>query len=122
MDNKTEFIKKAMKNLDLTEQEALELWEIDNAPDTPEDIAEAKRVKQTIGRNYVACDKTKRKTPQKERKVNTTKLMLFELIQKVLPQECTNISLKTETELNFTFENKNYTLKLTEHRQNKGGK
>ena len=58
------------------------------------------------------------KKVEKERKVNLTKKMLLENFAETL--ECLNITdykIFTETEIDFKYNDKTYTLKLTEHKK-----
>lgn len=66
-------------------------------------------------KHYEKSDKP-RKTAKKERKVDTTKkrlLMDCKVLLKGLGAE--NLGVKTETEITFTFENEEYSLKLIRH-------
>ena len=68
-------------------------------------------------KEYAKSEKTRKNTP-KERKVDETKghiLTNCKTLLETLGAEVT--AVKTETEINFSFEGCNYTLKLTKHRQ-----
>lgn len=63
---------------------------------------------------------TKRKSTKKERKVDTTKKRLLMDCKVLLEKLGANIlSIKTETEISFSFEDDKYSLKLVKHRKNK---
>jgi len=116
--SKEETILNYMKKLDLTRQEAEQLYEDDNGAETAEQKELAKKAKAN-GRHY-ETDKTKRKTTPKERKVDTTKRDMFDAIKKALIIFGATITgIKTETELMFDFNNEHYSLKLTRHKQPK---
>lgn len=68
---------------------------------------------------YAKSEKA-RKNTSKERKVDTEKGELLALCKAILEQNGANVeSVKTETEISFTFGENNYTLKLTKHRAKK---
>lgn len=107
-----------MKTLSLTREEAEQLWEDDNSDEILPEVAElTEKAKKNLKRQYEINPDKKRKTSTKERKVNTTKKFLLEKFAETL----TNLGIaemqtKTETEISFEYDNKKYTLKLTEHR------
>ncbi len=111
-------IEKYMKTLSLTREEAEQLWEDDNSDEILPEVAElTEKAKKNLKRQYEINPDKKRKTSTKERKVNTTKKFLLEKFAETL----TNLGIaemqtKTETEISFEYDNKKYTLKLTEHR------
>ena len=85
-----------------------------------EEMAEME-IKATANRRYEQAENKKpRKT--KERKVDSTKKKILELLTEVLVDYgCLIVSTKTETEISFSFKDENYTLKLTKHRPKKQG-
>lgn len=84
-----------------------------------EEMAEME-IKANKNRHYEKSDKP-RKEVKKERKVDTTKKRLL-MDCKVLLEGlgAKIIGIKTETEVTFTFENEEYSLKLVKHRPKKG--
>ena len=66
-------------------------------------------------------DPLKKRTVKRERKVNENKKILIEKIAQALA-ETENLSVKTETEISFTYNGKSYSVKLTEHREKKAEK
>ena len=112
-----------MKSLSINRQEAEQLWIDDNTTDgnnvvlLPE-VAEMEKKAKQLPRHYVVGKQ--RKASTKERKVDYTKKDIMNDLQKALPPSATNISLKNELELSFTYNSENYTLKLTRHRAKKG--
>ena len=68
-------------------------------------------------KRYEKAEKPRKKT-EKVRKVDEEKKLLLEVIEDALTEDnhCEIISRKTETELTFTYNDNNYTVKLTKHR------
>lgn len=108
-----------MKTLSLTREEAEQLWEDDNSDEILPEVAElTEKAKKNLKRQYEINPDKKRKTSTKERKVNTTKKFLLEKFIEAF--KCLNITeyqLFTETEIDFKYNDKTYTLKLTEHKK-----
>lgn len=112
-------VSKYMQKLDISKQEAYQLIADDLSDEmTPEQKALTEKAK-CLGRHYETSN-TPRKKAQRQRKVNQTKGYLLDEIEICLNDLDIKITgRKTETEINFCFEDKHYTLKLTEHRQKK---
>ena len=71
-------------------------------------------------KNYVQSDVTKKPKKPKERKVDEEKGYLLGEVRKLLDSlGATDSQQKTETEINFNFNNTSYTIKLTKHRPKK---
>lgn len=88
--------------------------------ETPKEIVEnAKDMEKKANggkRRYEKSDKP-RKATSKERKVDETKGKLLMEVKAVIEKlGAVNISVKTETELHFTYDGAEYTFKLTKHR------
>ena len=107
-----------MKTLSLTREEAEQLWEDDNSDEILPEVAElTEKAKKNLKRQYEINPDKKRKASTKERKVNTTKKFLLEKFAETLASlGIEETQTKTETEISFEYDNKKYTLKLTEHR------
>lgn len=106
-----------MKKLDISREEAEQLWR-DDQDDFIGDEGEEMTAKAKQLKNYTHSEKTKRKKSSKERKVDTDKKYLLDLIA-TLYEGLETIEItgrKTETEINFSYNNEKYTLKLTKHR------
>ncbi len=85
-----------------------------------EEMAEME-IKANRIKRYEKSDK-KRKPAKRERKVDSTKKRLLTDCRVLLEGLGANIvNVKTETELTFTFENEEYSLKLIKHRKSKQG-
>lgn len=120
-------IKKSMKNLDLTQEEAIEMWlEDEGYMDNEEQLELEKKAKdnkitQTI-HAASAVDKTQKKT-QKERvrKENPTKEKLIaELATKFLPEYAENIQVLNIGKLiSFTIGDETYEIDLKQKRKPK---
>ena len=112
-------ILKYMKNLDLTREEAIQMIQEENEDIlTEEQIELEKKAKANLPRNYVQSEKQRKKSTR-ERKVDTDKAMLLELVNNAIADICTNITIKNEVELSFSYGENNYTFKLTKHRPKK---
>ena len=119
MTEKEKAIENYMKTLSLTREEAEQLWEDDNSDEMLPEVAElTEKAKKNLKRQYETNPDKKRKASTKERKVNTTKKFLLEKFIEAF--KCLNITeyqLFTETEIDFKYNDKTYTLKLTEHKK-----
>ena len=108
-----------MKTLSLTREEAEQLWNDDNSDELlPEQQELEEKARKNLKRQYEINPNKVRKKVEKERKVNLTKKMLLENFAETL--ECLNITdytTFTETEIDFKYNDKTYTLKLTEHKK-----
>lgn len=108
-------IEKNMKALEISKEEAIEMWLFDNDYEDNEEVDEM-TVKAKAVKRYEKGD-TPRKATKKERKVDEEKKTLLDLCR--IPIEgaggsVTNI--KNEAEFSFTFGNNFYTVKLVKHR------
>lgn len=117
-------IERQMKANHCTRQEALEIlqWDYEIDHGNTENGALTKEQKALV-RKITKADKdpAKKRSVKKERKVNENKKALIEKIAQALT-ETENLSVKTETEISFTYNGKSYTVKLTEHREKKAEK
>ena len=117
-------IEKQMKANHCTRQEALEIlqWDYEIDHGNTENGALTKEQKAMV-RTLTKADKNplKKRTVKRERKVNENKKALIEKIAHALA-ETENLSVKTETEISFTYNGKSYSVKLTEHREKKAEK
>ena len=117
-------IEKQMKANHCSRQEALEIlqWDYEIDHGNTENGALTKEQKALV-RKITKADKDPavKRTVKRERKVNENKKALIEKIASALT-ETENLSVKTETEISFTYNGKQYTVKLTEHREKKAEK
>lgn len=115
---KQEQIEKYMKSLGISKEEAEQLWEDDQEDFIGEEGEEMTKKAKEIKR-YEKAEKPKGERKPKERKVDLDKKKLLELCEKALEDYVFDLTVKTETEISFEFQNENYTLKLTKHRKKK---
>lgn len=91
---------------EVTKEEALEMAEME---------IKAKGIK-----NYVQSSVEKKKRKPRERKVDNEKKHLLECVQTLYEEMGASIiRMKTETEIEFYYNNNHYTIKLTKHRPKK---
>lgn len=107
----------ALMKLGITKEEAVTTWLDDEGitvnAEQEQSVADSKK----LGRHYEQSGKARKKTT-KERKVDETKGWLLGCTKTLIEgMGATNITIKTETELNFDYEGENYTFKLTKHRK-----
>lgn len=108
-------IEKSMKLLDISKEEAIEMWLDDNDYTENEEVEKLTEKAKEVKR-YEKADKP-RKATKKERKVDEEKKNLLNLCR--IPIEgaggiVTNV--KNEAEFSFTFGDNCYTVKLVKHR------
>lgn len=108
-------IEKNMKALEISKEEAIEMWLFDNDYEDNEEVDEM-TVKAKAVKRYEKGD-TPRKATKKERKVDEEKKTLLDLCKTPIEEAggiVTNV--KNEAEFSFTFGNNCYTVKLVKHR------
>lgn len=106
-----------MKSLQISREEAEQLWE-DDKEDFIGEEGEQMTQKAKEVRRYEQADKPKEKKT-KERKVDETKGYLLGILHKALEPFVKITNIKTETEISFVYNDESYTLKLTKHRPKK---
>lgn len=110
-------IRRNMKEFNISEDDAARMFFEDWEYIPAGSKVRIERVKDLqVKKEYAKADKPRNAKPR-ERKVDATKGRILKDC-KVLVEGlgATDTVLKTETELSFTFEGSNYTLKLTKHR------
>ena len=113
---KEQQIEKYMKSLDISREEAEQLW-LDDQEDFIGEEGEQMTQKAKEIRRYEQKEPTKKERKTRERKVDTDKLFILTKVKDLLEEmELTEISLKTETEISFLFNGASYSMKLTKHR------
>ena len=116
MSEKEKTIQNYMKSLDLTREEAEQLWADDNEDFIGEEGEKMTQKAKKNGRRYEQSTK-KRKPSTKERKVDEAKKVLVNDLREMLDTlGCEMKWQLSETELNFNYLGDNYTFKLTKHR------
>ena len=112
---KEQQIEKYMKSLEISREEAEQLWE-DDQEDFIGEEGEQMTAKAKEIRRYEQAEEKKERKPR-ERKVDTDKLFILTKVKELFEEmELAEISLKTETEISFLFNGASYSLKLTKHR------
>ncbi len=110
-------IRRNMKEFNISEDDAARMFFEDWEYIPAGSKVRIERVKDLqVKKEYAKAEKPRNAKPR-ERKVDATKGRILKDC-KVLVEGlgATDTVLKTETELSFTFEGSNYTLKLTKHR------
>lgn len=108
-------IEKNMKALEISKEEAIEMWLFDNDYEDNEEVDEM-TVKAKAVKRYEKGD-TPRKATKKERKVDEEKKTLLDLCRVPIEGAGGNVTnVKNEAEFSFTFGNNFYTVKLVKHR------
>lgn len=95
--------------------------EKDSEPVTKEEAAEMAEMEKAASsmRRYEKSDK-KRQPSKRERKVDETKKRLLDNVRVLLEGLNADIlSVKTETEITFSFQDEEYSFKLVKHRKKK---
>lgn len=114
--NKEAEIKNYMKSLDISREEAEQLWlddQDEKGGSTEEQIKLSAKAKKDF-KNYTTTEKVHQKK-KRERKVDEEKLAILKQIQAVLGGE-----IEKEVSLHFTVGEVEFSLNLVKHR--KGGK
>lgn len=107
------------KSLEKLADEIFKECEADGEPVTKEEALEMARMELGAKeiKNYTQSEPKKVVKAPKERKVDTEKLSILTEVRNVIVEMGgKNISLKTETEVSFSYGENEYTLKLTKHR------
>lgn len=105
-----------METLDLTREEAEQLWEDDNSDEMTPEQAELTTKAKELGRHMGESMK-ERKPREKVRKVDEEKKMILaEFAESLNGINAEITEVKTETEITFKYGGNVYTVKLTKHR------
>lgn len=115
-----EAIDKMVDTLDCSIADACENWLADNDLITNDEQNALDKEAKSGKRHYEKSGKPRKKA-EKVRKVDENKKILLEIMRNALENDenTADFSIKTETEINFTYFNDNYTVKLTKHRPKK---
>lgn len=116
-------IKKFMEFLDLTEEEAINMWLDDNDYTTNEAVEElTKKAKINKTDKIVVQSKVEKAKTERKPKENPLKTSIINYLYKFLAENPTlldvNIANPTKS-IDFIAENKHFTLNLVEHRPKK---
>lgn len=106
-----------MKSLQISREEAEQLWEDDQEDFIGEEGEEMTKKAKEVKR-YEKADKLKSKS-KKEKKIDENKKLILDKLHKTLETFVEITNVKTETEISFVYNDEKYTLKLTKHRKEK---
>lgn len=110
-------IQKNMRVLKISREEAEQLFEDDYSDEVLPEVQEIEEKAKSMKRHYEQSGK-ERKPTARERKVdNDKKIILTEILKTLRNIGCEIIGNKTETELYFTSNGKNYTIKLIKNKK-----
>lgn len=114
-------ILRVMEGLHCSREEAIEILRDDEAVDRGENLFELTPEQKKASKEARSAGGNKRTKPvQRERKVDEAKGAILTACQTTLAGlNATVTKVQTETEIEFTLNGENYTLKLTKHRQPK---
>lgn len=116
-------IKNLMKNLDITEAEAIDTWLCDHDYETNEEVEIlSKKAKANGTDKIVVTDKTARKQVDRQPKINKNKIDIINYLFGGLNEmdNLTNLTIVNPQKLlEFTYNGKNYKLDLIEKREKK---
>ena len=113
-------VKKLMDTLNLTEQEALELIAEDKRIDQGKKLEKLDPELEVGAKKARRADRKKPVNVKRERKVNTEKKELLDLIAEPLRNAgATVLEVKTETEMLFEYKGVSYSFRLIGHNYNK---
>lgn len=116
--NKQKIIENYMKQLQISREEAEQLYE-DDKEDYIGEEGEQMTEKAKANRRYEKADESKKSKAKKERKIDENKKYLLGILHKALEPFVKITNVKTETEISFVHNDEEYTLKLTKHRPKK---
>ena len=118
-----EEIKKLMKTLDLTEQEAIDTWLTDNDYTTNEQVEKLTKKAKVNGTTKIGARvNIENKKVVRERKENPTKAFIIEQLWQKLAEIDHIYNLKVENKeklITFTYNGNDYKLDLVQKRQKK---
>lgn len=115
---KEEQIKNYMKKLQISKEEAEQLF-TDDMEDFIGEEGEKMTEQARKTRRYEKSNTPKKERKPKVRKVDENKACLLDILHKTLTPIVKITNIKTETELSFVYNNEEYTLKLIKHRAKK---
>jgi len=119
MTKKEQMIENYMKKLDISREEAEQLFEDDSHDFIGEDGEKMTKAAKATQHREQGEKKTERKP--KTRKVDADKKYIFDILKNFitgmeLHDTVSDVTSKTETEINFVYNNASYTCKLTKHK------
>ena len=106
-----------MQKLDISREEAEQLFEDDENDFIGEEGEQMSEQAKKVGRHYE--QKGERKKSTRERKIDEDKLKLMECVQLGIEKIVQNLQVKTENECSFVYNDCEYSLKIIKHRPKK---
>lgn len=110
---KEQTIEHYMKCLKIDRKEAEELYQADLDDDIGE---EGEKLQAKANAVKPKADRKKRTATPKERKVDSEKLALLEILAKGLNEHNIAYTIEKEVAIHFAYNNSEYSVKLTKHR------
>lgn len=114
-----EKIQAMMKTLDCSREEILQMLEDDESDKMLPEQAELTAKAKKVGRRYEISGKPRKKA-ERERKIDTVKKGLLDLVLDALQDTVKITEIKNELACEFEYNGENYGLKITRHRPKKG--
>ena len=114
---KEQEITKYMMKLDISREEAEQMWEDDHSDEVLPEVAEMEKKAQKIKR-YEKSDAPRKKS-ERVRKIDEVKVNIISTLAKLITgiTKSENVTiLKPEREITFTYKGDNYSITLTKHR------
>ena len=106
-----------MQKLDISREEAEQLFEDDENDFIGEEGEQMTEQAKKVGRHYEQRGERKKST--KERKVDADKQIIMQNIKNSLLEIVQNLQVKTENECSFVYNDCEYSLKIIKHRPKK---
>ena len=106
-----------MQKLDISREEAEQLFEDDENDFIGEEGEQMTEQAKKVGRHYE--QKGERKKSTRERKVDADKQIIMQNIKNSLFEIVQNLQIKTENECSFSYNGCEYSLKIIKHRPKK---
>lgn len=117
--NKENEIKKYMEKLNISREEAEQLYRDDHSDEVLPEVAEMEEKAKQLKRHYETGEKKERKKSTRERKVDEDKKIILAEIAEIIGKIGTIQNVKTETEISFLYKDSEYSVKLIKHRKKK---
>lgn len=110
---KEQIIQNYMKNLEISREEAEQLYEDDKEDVIGED---GEKLQEKANQVKAKADRKKRQVSKKERKIDSEKLKLLEILAMGLENESIDFEIEKEVAIHFSYNDSEYSVKLTKHR------
>ena len=104
-----------MKKLDISREEAEQLFEDDNSTSVLPEVKAIEEKAKECKRRYEHKFEP-RKPVKRERKVDEDKKELLTIIEQAISNVCSIEEIVNETEIKFSYNGNSYSIKMTKHR------